>query len=67
MAKPYYWVEGKDLREQGFFDMVDEMGADQMRLEFHPGDENPYRWVNRETGEMCGEYDIVFTCPPTCA
>ena len=66
MAKKYWWVNGRDLRKAGFFEMVTQAGADGMRLEFHPDDVEPFKWVDIETGEICGSYDFVHTCPPDC-
>lgn len=66
MAQPYLWVDLADLAEEGFFDMIAEEGYENLRLEVHPGDDRPYKLVEIETGEACGDYDASHTCPPSC-
>lgn len=66
MSKPYYWWTGTDLA--GFFAEVNARGLQNVRVEFHPGDEL-LRVV--PTGELkttaaAGTYNFVKVCPPYC-
>lgn len=64
---PYYFMVAK---------MSFLLGPENVRVEFHPkarGCKNPdldglpiHRVINALTGEVCGEYDVIGTCPPTC-
>lgn len=66
MAKPYYWWNCTDLADEGLFDMIVREGADNLRLEHHPGEEKSLKLIDKRTGEPCGSYNVSHTCPPDC-
>lgn len=74
----YYHWKVSDLF--GYYFMVFRMsmsvGAENLRVELHPkasGCKDPEldgrpvkRLVNALTGEVCGEWNSVWVCPPIC-
>lgn len=64
MPKPYVWWDLEDLTPM--LAMITLVGAENLRLEYHEGEEESLRLVDRETGEVCGAYNWSHVCPPDC-
>lgn len=64
MPKPYVWWDLEDLMPM--LAMIMLVGAQNLRLEYHEGEEESLVLVDRETGEQCGSYDESHVCPPDC-
>lgn len=64
MPKPFVWWNCEDILD--LLCMVHAQGAVNLRLEYHEGEEESLRLVDRETGEVCGAYNWSHVCPPDC-
>lgn len=64
MPKPFVWWDLEDLMPM--LAMATLVGAQNLRLEYHPGEENSLVLVDRDTGEQCGDYNESHECPTDC-
>lgn len=63
-GRQFTWWNCSDLMD--LFQMVTAEGANNLRLEYHAGEEESLKLVDAETGEECGSYNASHTCPPQC-
>lgn len=68
----YYWWNCDELLiGESLLNMIVDEGAANLVLRFYPRhpdyDHRPmFELVDRQTGEVCGTYNVSHTCPPDC-
>ena len=68
-AGRFVWWDLEDVEMQRMLATIQRVGAENLRLEFHPVHaDGPRRLivVDKRTGEPCGSYNVSQTCPPNC-
>lgn len=66
MPKRFWWWDLEDLVDDGFFERITRVGAENLRLEFHPEREDSLCLIDTRTDEVCGSYNYSHSCPPDC-